>query len=1178
MTLPIPISSPMNLAGLCFSDLFQRDGLLRLDAVFLQRVQLQDVNLHTRLLHYRHARQTFSPLEVSELLLACAPLLETVIAELLAIESEVDQLQARTLAHDPVMYFKKYFVLRRARRRLIKNDVAEPFAELDAWLSQALQAAGLIELDRELATARFGQDLLHDEAANSAAIEQLTRWCILGLSNAEGQAAVRGWTSFKLPQGLDFQHLVPHRALSDELGGRIEALPENLRRRDGFKLTDTRMPARAVQGEVHYCIYCHDHDGDFCSKGFPEKKAEPELGFKINPLGVTLTGCPLEEKISEMHALKRDGHSIAALAMAMVDNPMVPATGHRICNDCMKACIYQKQEPVDIPQIETRVLTDVLGLPWGVEIYDLLTRWNPLRARQYLPQAYNGKKVLIAGMGPAGFTLAHHLTMEGCAVVGMDGLKIEPLPDALLHGAVRDYADLEEQLDTRVMAGFGGVAEYGITVRWDKNFLKLIYLSLARRNLFQVFGGVRLGGTLTLDDAWELGFDHVSIATGAGLPRVVAIENSLARGMRQANDFLMALQLTGAAKASSLANLQVRLPAVVIGGGLTAIDTATEVQTYYIAQVEKTLMRYERLARTIGEARVRAQLDEESIGILEEFLEHGLVVRAERKRAAAAKEAPNFIPLLRIWGGVTVVYRRGMNQSPAYLRNHEEVTKALEEGIFYAEGVQPVRATLDRFGYVESLECQRLKRTAEEKWEDTEAQLTLPARAIFVAAGATPNTIYEREHPGTFAMQGVHFLPYEDSEENLQQVAVAPNNKAQPSGPFTSYAKDDHRVSFIGDTHPVFHGSVVKAIASSMRTYPKIMTTLLRGAPATGEKSEQNAFRERMTHLLQARVVNVQRHSPSVVEVMIRAPMAARNFRPGQFFRLQNFETLSPLFEGTRLQTEALALTGAQVDADTGLVSLMVLETGASSRLCATLQVDQPVILMGPTGRATELPENETILVAAGRRGAAVMGMLGPALRARGNRVLYFAGFRTADEVYQQDRLEQAADVVIWCTASGHPVSARRPQDRARTGDFIEIVQSYARGEFEQTGQALDLPLLSVDRVLAIGSRHLLRMMRDAINGSLKEAFKPEITAIGSVPSPMQCMLQGVCAQCLQWQIDPATGKRTRAVFSCAGQDQPLQWIDLDNLDARLAQNAMAERLTDVWLDYLLARSEIPHV
>ncbi len=57
---------------------------------------------------------------------------------------------------------------------------------------------------------------------------------------------------------------------------------------------------------------------------------------------------------------------------------MVAATGHRICNDCMKSCIYQKQDPVNIPQAETRTLKDVLELPWGFEIYSLLTRWNPL--------------------------------------------------------------------------------------------------------------------------------------------------------------------------------------------------------------------------------------------------------------------------------------------------------------------------------------------------------------------------------------------------------------------------------------------------------------------------------------------------------------------------------------------------------------------------------------------------------------------------------------------------------------------------------------------------------------------------------------------------------------------------------------------------------------------------------
>ncbi len=110
---------------------------------------------------------------------------------------------------------------------------------------------------------------------------------------------------------------------------------------------------------------------------------------------------------------------------------MVAATGHRICNDCMKSCIYQKQEPVDIPQVETRTLRDVLSLPWGFEIYSLLTRWNPLNLRQPLPRERSGRRVLVVGMGPAGFSLAHHLMNDGHTVVGIDGLKIEPLPEAL---------------------------------------------------------------------------------------------------------------------------------------------------------------------------------------------------------------------------------------------------------------------------------------------------------------------------------------------------------------------------------------------------------------------------------------------------------------------------------------------------------------------------------------------------------------------------------------------------------------------------------------------------------------------------------------------------------------------------------------------------------------------------
>ena len=95
--------------------------------------------------------------------------------------------------------------------------------------------------------------------------------------------------------------------------------------------------------------------------------------------------------------MKKHGDSIASLALVTIDNPMCAGTGHRICNDCMKGCIFQKQEPVNIPLAETSVLTDVLDLPYGFEIYSLLTRWNPLNAKRPFALPYNGKNVMVVG-------------------------------------------------------------------------------------------------------------------------------------------------------------------------------------------------------------------------------------------------------------------------------------------------------------------------------------------------------------------------------------------------------------------------------------------------------------------------------------------------------------------------------------------------------------------------------------------------------------------------------------------------------------------------------------------------------------------------------------------------------------------------------------------------------------
>src|SRR4029077_15207280 len=277
------------------------------------------------------------------------------------------------------------------------------------------------------------------------------------------------------------------------------------------------------------------------------------------------------------------------------------------------------------------------------EIYSLLTRWNPLDLRRPLPKPLSGYKVLVVGLGPAGFNLAHHLVNDGHFVAAVDGLKIEPLPPEIsgvagdggrvAFGPVRDVASLYEGLDERMMAGFGGVAEYGITVRWDKNFLKLIRLLLERRAGFSMYGGVRFGGTLTIDSAFALGFDHVALCAGAGRPTVIPMQNGLVPGVRQASDFLMALQLTGAAKTDSIANLTVRLQVVVIGGGLTAIDPATEALAYYPVQVEKFLSRYETLIAERGEAAVRADWSAQEAETASELMQHAREIRAERALA-----------------------------------------------------------------------------------------------------------------------------------------------------------------------------------------------------------------------------------------------------------------------------------------------------------------------------------------------------------------------------------------------------------------------------------------------------------------------------------------------------------------------------------------------------------------
>jgi NAD(P)H-flavin reductase len=592
----------------------------------------------------------------------------------------------------------------------------------------------------------------------------------------------------------------------------------------------------------------------------------------------------------------------------------------------------------------------------------------------------------------------------------------------------------------------------------------------------------------------------------------------------------MALQLTGAAKRESIANLQIRLPIVVIGGGLTAIDTATESLAYYAVQVEKFLARYEALER-------KPEWNAEEREIAEEFITH-----ARALRAAAPDEK---LSLLKSWGGSTIAYRRRMIDSPSYTLNHEEVAKALEEGIVFSENLTPVRIEVDKHGHARSVVFQ----------DGTE----LPAKSVLIAAGTQPNTVLAREEGVSLELDGKYFLA---CDENGNPVRPE-RHTSKPKDPQVLLHRypDGRFMSFFGDLHPSYFGNVVKAMGSAKQGY-RVVSRVLEQRKSNADDSQ---FLARLNRDLRAVVHEVRRLTPTIVEVVLRAPVAARRFEPGQFYRMQNFETLALRVPGTTLAMEGLALTGAWVDREKGLISVIALEMGGSADLLAYLQPGEPVILMGPTGTPTEIPHGETVVLAGGGLGNAVLFSIGRALRAAGSKVVYFAGYRTIADRYRVEDIEAASDVVVWCCEQAPGFSPRRPQDRAFVGNIVQAMKAYASGDLGQQ----EIPFSATDRIIAIGSDRMMAAVAAARHGALKQYLKPSHTAIGSINSPMQCMMKEICAQCLQPHVDPATGKTTY-VFSCFNQDQPLDQVDFGALAQRLAQNGVQEKLTALWIDRCL--------
>ena len=106
-----------------------------------------------------------------------------------------------------------------------------------------------------------------------------------------------------------------------------------------------------------------------------------------------------------------------------------------------------------------------------------------------------------------------------------------------------------------------------------------------------------------------------------------------------------------------------------------------------------------------------------------------------------------------------------------------------------------------------------------------------------------------------------------------------------------------------------------------------------------------------------------------------------------------------------------------------------------------------------------------------------------------------------------------------------------------------------------------------IDRVFTIGNDKMMHEVAKVRHQNLAPAISNAKYAIASLNSSMQCMLKGVCSQCLQKRTNDE-GKE-EYFYSCASQDQNVDKFDFDFLQKRCGQNSLMEKISKKYLELI---------
>jgi NAD(P)H-flavin reductase/NADPH-dependent glutamate synthase beta subunit-like oxidoreductase len=1074
--------------NLTLENLYNIKDIQKLDTKFLFYVKAIDEGLYEYLITQREKYPKFSDSYGNEdkELIECAKILETFIAEIFNLKEKLGESYKTFLNNSKIFEFKKLFVNKKVKLVDIsqynfcdvKEDLfyilnIEEFNEntymenVSAWLTNEEKYKKEIEL-----ASIFGAFLFFDR----------------GLYEENGNPPI-----FFKAQKRDFSSLIPINRIANEVF-KDDKTPSLTR--DNFNLYLNTNCKQALHNS-NYCVKCHKRGKDYCRIG--EVSKEEGSFYNKNPHQKELSGCPISMNISQMHELNEMGSIIAALSVATINNPLLASTGANICNDCSISCIFQKQEAVDTPCTETNILKQVLNLPYGFEIYSLLSRWNPLRFYRPTPKENKNKNILVVGLGPAGYSLAYNMAQEGYGVVAVDALKLEPLNVAF--EPIINYQEIVENLDRRIIQGFGGVAEYGITSRFDKNYLKVLRIILQRNSLIKMYGGIRFGSQLDFQSAKNLEFSHIALCTGAGKPNITNLENSMIKGIKTSSEFLMALNL-GAYKKDNLFNMQIRLPLVVLGGGLTALDCATEAIIYYKRMVEKTIQKYNFLDKN----ELEKTLNKEDKEILQEYLAHYELFQKNADTIAMVKSL----------GGVKIIYHKKFEESRAYKNNAEETHKTLKQGVSFVEDASLVKINKNEYDSLSSLDFMV-----------NGDNVNIPAKTLILALGTNPNNILQEEYKNIFGESGraLKTLNTGNTRFKQQNLSVILQN--------ISTEKGNIAISILGDTHKAFNGSVVKAMASSFIGQYEIIKSLNENSITCGFQDLVENFESEVL----SQIESVNCLSNNIYEINIKSKLMAEKFQAGQFFKIQNFETDVNIAKGIKLQAEPVMLTGMSADMKNSIIKCIVLKTGVSTDIISKLSAGDNILFMGPLGDTTKIPFNKKVMVIGGGVANATSISIANQAKLNGCEVIYVGGYKSVENIFYLDLIKKVASSVFLSVEN-------------LTENYEKDGISYIKGNVLQS---LDLAVQKdITDIFVAGSSGMM----NAVKSYFKNNLRKNIEVMASINAPMNCGLGGVCASCLQQKSDGSF------IYACSNQEVNVSEINFSHLQNRLSQNTLSEKIS----------------